>query len=209
MDERLRFVARLLEGADVVTGGEADVSDRYIAPTILKNVREEDAVMQEEIFGPILPVISVPSIDSATQTTTRTQRSCRCRPRPYVPLWAGCVSWLFVADDDAVVYHHLYVGEGVHVVEWVPGDNEDVGDLAHGDGTLPHVAQALALDRIGSLMGGVDGDERLARAPQPQASVGQHLLDRVGQRRRETIADVRCQRVSQPLGDPGDLSPCL
>ncbi|MBW2552028.1 MAG: aldehyde dehydrogenase family protein, partial [Deltaproteobacteria bacterium] len=55
----------LLSEADVVTGGQSDVSDRYIAPTILKNVNEDDAVMQEEIFGPILPVISVPSIEAA------------------------------------------------------------------------------------------------------------------------------------------------
>jgi aldehyde dehydrogenase (NAD+) len=47
------------------------VSDRYIAPTILKNVREGDAVMQQEVFGPILPVISVPSIDSAIGYVTR------------------------------------------------------------------------------------------------------------------------------------------
>jgi aldehyde dehydrogenase (NAD+) len=58
-------LTRLLGNTDVVTGGETDVSDRYIAPTILKNVKEDDAVMQEEIFGPILPVISVPSVDSA------------------------------------------------------------------------------------------------------------------------------------------------
>jgi aldehyde dehydrogenase (NAD+) len=58
-------LTRLLDNTDVVTGGETDVSDRYIAPTILKNVKEDDAVMQEEIFGPILPVISVPSVDSA------------------------------------------------------------------------------------------------------------------------------------------------
>ena len=55
----------LLREADVVTGGQFDVSDRYIAPTILKNVNEDDPVMQEEIFGPILPVISVSSIESA------------------------------------------------------------------------------------------------------------------------------------------------
>jgi len=58
-------LARLLDDADIVTGGETDRSNRYIAPTILKNVKEDDAVMQEEIFGPILPVISVPSVDSA------------------------------------------------------------------------------------------------------------------------------------------------
>jgi aldehyde dehydrogenase (NAD+) len=68
-------LTRLLDDADVVTGGETDVSDRYIAPTIIKNVKEDDAVMQEEIFGPILPVISVPSVDSAIAFVNR-------RPKP-------------------------------------------------------------------------------------------------------------------------------
>jgi len=64
-------LTRMLRDADVVAGGETDVSDRYIAPTILRNVKEHDPVMQEEIFGPILPVISVPSIDSAISFVTR------------------------------------------------------------------------------------------------------------------------------------------
>jgi aldehyde dehydrogenase (NAD+) len=72
IDERHHArLTRLLSNADVVTGGETDLSDRYIAPTILKNVKEEDPVMQEEIFGPILPVISVPSIDSAIAFVNR------------------------------------------------------------------------------------------------------------------------------------------
>ena len=62
---------RLLRDSDVVTGGEADASDHYIAPTILKNVKEADAVMQEEIFGPILPVISVPGVESAIAFVNR------------------------------------------------------------------------------------------------------------------------------------------
>jgi acyl-CoA reductase-like NAD-dependent aldehyde dehydrogenase len=68
-------LTRLLDDADVVTGGETDLSDLYIAPTILKNVKEDDTVMQEEIFGPILPVISVPSVDSAIAFVNR-------RPKP-------------------------------------------------------------------------------------------------------------------------------
>jgi aldehyde dehydrogenase (NAD+) len=64
-------LTRLLGNQTVVTGGETDVSDRYIAPTILKNVEEGDAVMREEIFGPILPVISVASIDSAIAFVNR------------------------------------------------------------------------------------------------------------------------------------------
>lgn len=72
IDERHHArLARLLREADVVTGGETDLADRYIAPTILKNVQEDASVMQEEIFGPILPVISVPSIDSAIAFVNR------------------------------------------------------------------------------------------------------------------------------------------
>jgi aldehyde dehydrogenase (NAD+) len=64
-------LTRLLDGGRVVTGGETEVSERYIAPTILKDVREDDAVMREEIFGPILPVLSVPSIESAIELVNR------------------------------------------------------------------------------------------------------------------------------------------
>ena len=64
-------LARLLDGADVATGGETDASERYIAPTILKNVKEDDEVMKEEIFGPILPVISVPSVRAAVAFINR------------------------------------------------------------------------------------------------------------------------------------------
>jgi aldehyde dehydrogenase (NAD+) len=80
-------LTRLLDNTDVVTGGETDVSDRYIAPTILKNVKEDDAVMQEEIFGPILPVISVPSVDSAIGFVNRHAK----------PL----ALYVFADDDDA------------------------------------------------------------------------------------------------------------
>ncbi len=71
-------------------------------------------------------------------------------------------------------------------------------DRASGHG----LGAEAALLRI--LVLGVDGDERLVRTTQPQASVGEHLLHRVGQRGRESIADVRCQRIAQALGDLGD-----
>ena len=64
-------LTRLLDDADIVTGGEADLTERYIAPTIVKNVTEDDPLMQDEIFGPILPVISVPSVESAIQFVNR------------------------------------------------------------------------------------------------------------------------------------------
>ncbi len=47
-----------LDNGEIVYGGQVDRTSRYIAPTILRNVRMNDPVMQEEIFGPILPIIT-------------------------------------------------------------------------------------------------------------------------------------------------------
>lgn len=52
----------LLTG-DIVVGGESDPSDRYIAPTVIDNVGWDDAIMEDEIFGPILPVIAYDNLD--------------------------------------------------------------------------------------------------------------------------------------------------
>lgn len=53
----------LIKSATVYYGGKIDKSDRYIEPTILIDVKDDAAVMQEEIFGPILPVIEFSDID--------------------------------------------------------------------------------------------------------------------------------------------------
>lgn len=58
-------LAKKLEGADVLIGGETDRDSLYIAPTILRDVSPEAPAMQEEIFGPILPVLKVASMDDA------------------------------------------------------------------------------------------------------------------------------------------------
>lgn len=50
---------------ETVLGGETDVSRRYIAPTVVKDVLPEDCLMSEEIFGPILPIMTIPSIEDA------------------------------------------------------------------------------------------------------------------------------------------------
>jgi aldehyde dehydrogenase (NAD+) len=56
--KRYQTVSRYLSDGKVVYGGETDEADLYIAPTILEGVKITDAVMQEEIFGPVLPVIT-------------------------------------------------------------------------------------------------------------------------------------------------------
>jgi len=55
----------LLNGGTPVTGGERDRGERYIAPTILTGVAPDAPVMQDEIFGPILPVVTYATLDEA------------------------------------------------------------------------------------------------------------------------------------------------
>jgi aldehyde dehydrogenase (NAD+) len=46
-------------------GGQTDIKDLYIAPTLLDNVSPDSPVMQGEIFGPILPIIEYEKLDDA------------------------------------------------------------------------------------------------------------------------------------------------
>jgi aldehyde dehydrogenase (NAD+) len=55
----------LISSGKVAIGGQSEPAERYIAPTVLVDVDQNSAVMQEEIFGPILPVLEVGSIDEA------------------------------------------------------------------------------------------------------------------------------------------------
>ncbi|XP_063289534.1 aldehyde dehydrogenase family 3 member B1 isoform X3 [Pelobates fuscus] len=58
-------VCALLTSGKIVTGGQTDETERYIAPTLLTDVKESDPVMQEEIFGPLLPFLTVGDVEEA------------------------------------------------------------------------------------------------------------------------------------------------
>jgi aldehyde dehydrogenase (NAD+) len=54
-----------LKDGNVLMGGQTDIKDLYIAPTLLDNVSPDSPVMQGEIFGPILPIIEYEKLDDA------------------------------------------------------------------------------------------------------------------------------------------------
>ena len=60
--ERLRS---LMSGGTPVIGGDSNADEKYISPTVLGNVDMDSQLMREEIFGPLLPVIPVKSVDTA------------------------------------------------------------------------------------------------------------------------------------------------
>ncbi|WP_441000812.1 aldehyde dehydrogenase [Fodinibius sp. SL11] len=57
-DKHFKRLTDLIEPDKVFYGGDTDADSRYIEPTIMTDISWDDAVMQEEIFGPILPVLS-------------------------------------------------------------------------------------------------------------------------------------------------------
>lgn len=54
---------KLMKHGNITFGGEINKKDRFIAPTIIDNIKPEYPIMQEEIFGPILPILTFKEID--------------------------------------------------------------------------------------------------------------------------------------------------
>ncbi|MHB8137706.1 MAG: aldehyde dehydrogenase [Smithellaceae bacterium] len=64
-DRHFQRLTSLIDPSKIVYGGKTSAADRYIEPTILYPVDWTDTVMQDEIFGPILPVISYSDLEEA------------------------------------------------------------------------------------------------------------------------------------------------
>ena len=68
-----RLIAYLNDGK-VYHGGKYDKAKRYLSPTILTDVSPESPVMQEEIFGPIFPVITFKQIEEVIAFVTKREK---------------------------------------------------------------------------------------------------------------------------------------
>ena len=65
---------KMIDREKMVFGGETNREKRYISPTVLDNVTWDDAVMQEEIFGPILPILTYKNLETAMQTVVEGEK---------------------------------------------------------------------------------------------------------------------------------------
>lgn len=85
---------------NIVFSGHSDEDERYIEPTLLDHVTNDSAIMQEEIFGPILPILTYQSLDEAIAFIHQ-------RPKPLS-------LYLFSEDENATqrVINELSFGGG-------------------------------------------------------------------------------------------------
>ncbi len=74
-EKHFQRVSRLIKGENAVIGGSIDESKRFIEPTVLVGITPDSQIMQEEIFGPILPLMTYTDLDDCI-------RFIRSRPRP-------------------------------------------------------------------------------------------------------------------------------
>lgn len=70
-----RLTGLLQSQGNVLLGGETNPDERYIAPTVLDQVTWDDPIMQDEIFGPILPVLDYEDVGEAID-------QINARPKP-------------------------------------------------------------------------------------------------------------------------------
>ncbi len=93
----------LMNPAQVVYGGQSDPAARRIAPTLLSGVTPDDAVMAEEIFGPLLPVLPYDTLEDALAVVARRpnplalylftrDRGVERRVMTGVPFGGGCIN---------------------------------------------------------------------------------------------------------------------
>lgn len=96
-------VMGLIDREKVVYGGRGDPESLRIEPTILRNVTQEDPVMQEEIFGPLLPILPVADVEEAMEIIKSREKPLACylftedrrvqdRFLRQVPFGGGCIN---------------------------------------------------------------------------------------------------------------------
>ncbi|GAB3719240.1 aldehyde dehydrogenase family protein [Spirosoma lituiforme] len=62
------------KGATITHGGKMNAADHFIEPTLLENVTDEMQIMQDEIFGPVLPILTYADLDDALQVVNQREK---------------------------------------------------------------------------------------------------------------------------------------
>jgi aldehyde dehydrogenase (NAD+) len=111
----------LLSSGKAVIGGQTDAPERYIAPTVLVDVSPDSPIMQDEVFGPILPVLEIGSVEAAIEWVNN-------RPRPL---------GLYVFAEDLGVAERIL-------------DSTESGDAVINDCTIHPLVPELPFGGVGN-----------------------------------------------------------
>ena len=110
-DAQFQRLAALLRERPVLWGGVMDSTERYIAPTVVAVGRWDDPLMEEEIFGPVLPILPLTSLEEAVD-------AINSRPQPLaIYLFSGRQAWrdrlLASTSSGAVCFNDVVLQGGI------------------------------------------------------------------------------------------------
>ena len=110
-DAQFQRLAALLRERPVLWGGAMDSTERYIAPTVVAVGRWDDPLMEEEIFGPVLPILPLTSLEEAVD-------AINSRPQPLaIYLFSGRQAWrdrlLASTSSGAVCFNDVVLQGGI------------------------------------------------------------------------------------------------
>jgi aldehyde dehydrogenase (NAD+) len=111
----------LLSSGKAVIGGQTEAKERYMAPTVLVDVSPDSPIMQEEVFGPILPILEIGSVEAAIEWINN-------RPRPL---------GLYVFAEDLAVAERIL-------------DSTESGDAVINDCTIHPLVPELPFGGVGN-----------------------------------------------------------
>lgn len=73
-ERQLTRLIGLIDQEKVIHGGQYNMEQLYMAPTVMKDVKWDDAIMQDEIFGPIMPIMTYDSIEEVVDVITSKEK---------------------------------------------------------------------------------------------------------------------------------------
>lgn len=73
-DRHFERLASMIQGGKIIFGGQTDAAKRYIAPTLISDIDFDHPLMDDEIFGPILPAFSFSTLDEALGVVKRYEK---------------------------------------------------------------------------------------------------------------------------------------
>ncbi|MGL5731122.1 MAG: aldehyde dehydrogenase, partial [Bacteroidales bacterium] len=73
-DKAMQRLISLLDSSKIIFGGNYNMTEKFIEPTLMTNISQTDPIMQEEIFGPILPILGYDEINEAIKLVNENEK---------------------------------------------------------------------------------------------------------------------------------------
>lgn len=106
-ERHFKRISSMIDEKKTVIGGDIDAAQKYISPTVMAGITFDDAVMKEEIFGPLLPILNIASPSEGVKMITENEKPLALyifsQNQEHIDLFMNETSSGAVCVNDAIV----------------------------------------------------------------------------------------------------------